>query len=60
MGKLKEIRVKKGISAEHMAHALGLKTTNAYYKKENGKIKISTDEAKIISKELGVCFEKIF
>ncbi|WP_195540378.1 helix-turn-helix transcriptional regulator [Eubacterium maltosivorans] len=60
MRRLKEIRIKRGLSAEHMAKALGLKTTNAYYKKENGKIKISTDEAKIISKELGVPFEKIF
>lgn len=57
---LKEIRVKKNVTAEQMAKLLGLKTKAAYYKKEAGKVKFSIDEAKAISEYFNVSIEKIF
>ena len=60
MSNLREIRTNKRISARHMATALGLKTVAAYYKKESGSIKITIDEAKIISTELSEPIEVIF
>lgn len=60
MSNLREIRIKKKISARQMATALGLKTEAAYYKKEAGSINITIDEARIISVELGEPIEVIF
>lgn len=57
---LREIRNRKGITAREMADVLGLKTEAAYYKKESGLIKISLEEAKIISKKLKMPIEDIF
>ncbi|MTI83482.1 MAG: helix-turn-helix transcriptional regulator [Firmicutes bacterium] len=58
--KLREIRNKKGLSAEELARILGLKTVGAYYKKESGATKFSLAEAKLISEKLNQSIEKIF
>lgn len=58
--KLREIRNRKNISALEMARILGLKTPAAYYKKENGTIKFSLEEADKIAKFLGLPIEVIF
>lgn len=58
--KLRNIRNSQGISAKEMAELLGLKTEAAYYKKENGAIKFSVSEAKIIADRLGMKIEEIF
>lgn len=47
---LKELRKKTGETQAQMAKLLGLKTASAYNKKENGKVPISLEEAKILSK----------
>ncbi len=46
---LKELRKKTGETQIEMAKLLGLKTASAYNKKENGKVPISLEEAKILS-----------
>lgn len=58
--KLRAIRNSKGISAKEMAELLGLKTEAAYYKKENGSIKFSINEAKVIADKLEMNIEDIF
>lgn len=47
---LKDLRKKNGETQIEIARLLGLKTASAYSKKENGKIPISLEEAKILSK----------
>lgn len=46
---LKDLRKKQGETQKEIATLLGLKTASAYSKKENGKIPISLEEAKILS-----------
>ncbi|QUH28295.1 helix-turn-helix transcriptional regulator [Vallitalea guaymasensis] len=58
--KLREERLRQNFTAQEMSKLLGLKTTSAYYKKENGKIKISIDEALKISNKLSKKVEDIF
>lgn len=58
--KLREIRNKKNISALEMAKILGLKTAAAYYKKENGTINFSLEEARKIADHLKMPIEDIF
>ncbi|MCT4663362.1 MAG: helix-turn-helix domain-containing protein [Tissierellales bacterium] len=58
--KLREIRNRKNICAMEMAEMLGLKTPAAYYKKENGTIKFSLEEAEKIAKLLELPIEVIF
>lgn len=47
--KLKSLRKEKGETQIEVARLLGLKTASAYNKKENGKVPISLEEAKILS-----------
>jgi DNA-binding XRE family transcriptional regulator len=58
--KLRVIRNKAHIPAKEMADLLGLKTEAAYYKKENGAIRISIEEAKLIADKLDMPIEDIF
>ena len=58
--KLKEIRNKKSISIDTLKNLLGLKTKAAYYKKENGNVKFTLTEAKLIADLLKLPIEKIF
>lgn len=57
--KLKEIREKKGYSIEEMAQVIGKSSCN-YFKKENGDVKFSVNEAIKISRFLKCKVEKIF
>lgn len=57
---LRAIRNKAHIPAKEMADLLGLKTEAAYYKKENGAIRISIEEAKLIADKLDMPIEDIF
>lgn len=58
--RLRKIRNELNITAREMANLLGLKTENAYYKKESGQIKISVEEAKIIAGRIGRPIEDVF
>lgn len=49
-GSLKELRKANGETQIEIAILLGLKTASAYNKKENGKVPISLEEAKILAK----------
>lgn len=57
--KLKEIREKKGYTIEDMAQVIHKSPCN-YFKKENGDVKFSVNEALEISKFLKCKVEKIF
>lgn len=57
--KLKELREKKGYTIDDMARVIGKSAPN-YYKKENGDVKFSVNEAIEISKFLKTKVEKIF
>ena len=57
--KLKEIREKKGYTIEDMAQIINKSPCN-YFKKENGDVKFSVNEALDISKFLKCKVEKIF
>lgn len=57
--KLKELREKKGYTIDDMARIIGKSAPN-YYKKENGDVKFSVNEAIEISKFLKTKVEKIF
>lgn len=57
--KLKELREKKGYTMEDLAKVIGKSVPN-YYKKENGDVKFSVNEALIISNFLKTKVEKIF
>lgn len=58
--KLREIRNKKSIPIDTFKNLLGLKTKAAYYKKENGNVKFTLNEAKIIADFLKLPIEEIF
>lgn len=47
--RLKDLRKEKGETKIEVANMLGLKTASAYNKKENGKVPISLEEAKILA-----------
>lgn len=57
--KLKEIRIQKGYSIEEMADVID-KSPCTYFKKENGDVKFSVNEAIAISKFLHKKVEEIF
>lgn len=57
--KLKELREKKGYTIDDMAQVIGKSPCN-YFKKENGDVKFSVNEALIISKFLKRKVETIF
>ncbi|MCI8704211.1 MAG: helix-turn-helix transcriptional regulator [Anaerotignum sp.] len=48
--KLKDLRKKNGETQIEIARLLGLKTSSAYSKKENGSVPISLAEAMILAK----------
>ena len=58
--KLRKIRKENDISAIEMAKLIHLKTAAAYFKKENGHIKFSLDEAVKISRYFKMPIEDIF
>lgn len=47
--KLKSLRKERGETQIQIVKLLGLKTASAYNKKENGKVPISLEEAKILA-----------
>lgn len=57
--RLRELREKKGYSIDDMAKVINKSSCN-YYKKENGNVKFSVNEALEISKFLKTKVEKIF
>lgn len=57
--KLKELREKKGYTIDDLANIIGKSAPN-YYKKENGDVKFSVNEALLISEFLKTKVEKIF
>ena len=57
--KLKELREKKGYTMDDLANVIGKSVPN-YYKKENGDVKFSVNEALLISKFLKCKVETIF
>lgn len=57
---LRDTRKYKHIDVIDIAKAIGLKTTATYYKKEKQEVPITIEEAKIISKMLGVSLDKLF
>ncbi len=57
--KLKQIREKKGYSIDDMAKIINKSPCN-YFKKENGDVKFSVNEAIAISNFLKCKVEKIF
>ena len=57
--KLKELREKKGYTIDDLAEIIGKSAPN-YYKKENGDVKFSVNEALKISKFLKCKVETIF
>ncbi len=58
--RLKEIRKNKNIPVETIIKTLGLVTKAAYYKKENGKVKITLDDALSLSNLFDMPVEEIF
>lgn len=57
---LRKIRNDKRVSALEMKNLLGLKTVAAYYKKETGLVKLTLEEARVISERLDMKIEDIF
>ena len=57
--KLRELRKSKGETQLDVAVFLGLKTSSAYNKKENGKVTISMDEARKLADHYGVSMDVI-
>lgn len=59
MNKLKEERLKHGLTLENIAKKLGTSKSN-YYKKEIGAVKISVDEAIILALTYNKSVEELF
>lgn len=57
---LRDTRKLQDVSVIDITRKLGLKTTGTYYKKEQGNVPITIEEAKIISKILHTSMEKLF
>lgn len=58
--RLKELRKEKGETQIELARLLGLKTSSAYSKKENGKIPISLEEVRILSDHFNQPIDSFF
>lgn len=56
---LRELRKKHGETQTDIAKLLGLKTASAYNKKENGKVPLSLEEAKILANHFKQSIEYI-
>ena len=59
MSKIKELRQEKGLMQEELARLLNISLPN-YSKKENGIIKFSIVEAKILAGFFGLTIEELF
>ena len=57
---LRDTRKLQDVAVIDIAKKLGLKTTGTYYKKEQGNVPITIEEAKIISKMLHTSIDKLF
>lgn len=57
---LRKIRKDQGLSGKDMCSLLGLKSKASYYKKEDGSVKFSLGEAKVIAELFGKSIEDIF
>jgi DNA-binding XRE family transcriptional regulator len=58
--KLNQLRKSKNIKVEDIMNTLDLKTKSAYYKKENGQIRFSLEEARLISELFKLSIEELF
>lgn len=58
--KLKNIRKEQNITIKHMAELLELKSPSSYWKKENGDVSFSLNEAKKISIFFRKTIDEIF
>jgi putative transcriptional regulator len=58
--KLRKLRNSTGIPVRELRDVLRLKTDAAYYKKENGKIKFSLEEAKAIADKFNMTIDEVF
>jgi putative transcriptional regulator len=54
------LRTSRNITANKLARELNLKTTNAYYKKENGQLRFSLQDARKLSKIFKMSIEDLF
>lgn len=57
--RVKELRIEKGLSCQDMARLIGV-TKATYSKKENGSVKFSLNEAKLVSDKFQKTIEEIF
>lgn len=57
---LRNTRKLQDVPVIDIAKKLGLKTTGTYYKKEQGNVPITIEEAKIISKMLHTPMDNLF
>lgn len=60
LSNLKKIRKNRGITGNQMALLLGYASSSTYYKKENGKISMSLEEAQKIALILQVTVNQIY
>lgn len=57
---LREMRKLQDVSVVDIVKKLGFRTTGTYYKKEQGNIPITIEEAKKLSKMLHTSMDKLF
>lgn len=57
---LKDLRKSNNLTLSDMSKLIGLKTPSAYYKKENGDVPFSLEEAKIIAEKFNKPIEIFF
>lgn len=57
---LRDTRRLQDVPVIDIARKLGFRTTGTYYKKEQGNVPITIEEAKIISKMLHTPIDKLF
>ena len=60
INRLREHRLKRGITISHMARELGYKSTSGYANIENGKVDLTVVTALKIAEILDVDFEVLF
>ncbi len=57
---LRKLRKERGETQIELAKLLGLKTSSAYSKKENGKVPISLEEVRILSDHFNQPIDSFF